>query len=53
MELGLQAEMTNGEWDGNFIFNDNFDYIEQATDYINELLDEQEKGNIPYSLCFL
>jgi hypothetical protein len=53
VELGLQAEMTNGEWDGNFIFNDNFDYIEQATDYINELLDEQEKGNIPYSLCFL
>ena len=53
VELGLQAEMTNGEWDGNFIFNDNFDYIEQVTDYINELLDEQEKGNIPYSLCFL
>jgi len=53
VELGLQAEMTDGEWDGNFIFNDNFDYIEQATDYINELLDEQEKGNIPYSLCFL
>jgi hypothetical protein len=53
VELGLQSEMTNGEWDGNFIFNDNFDYIEQATDYINELLDEQEKGNIPYSLCFL
>ena len=53
VELGLQAEMTNGEWDGNFIFNDNFDYIEQVTDYVNELLDEQEKGNIPYSLCFL
>jgi len=53
VELGLQAEMIDGEWDGNFIFNDNFDYIEQATDYINELLDEQEKGNIPYSLCFL
>jgi hypothetical protein len=53
VELGLQAEMTNGEWDGNFIFNDNFDYIEQVTDYINELLDEQEKGNIPYSLCIL
>jgi hypothetical protein len=53
VELGLQAEMTDGEWDGNFIFNDNFDYIEQVTDYINELLDEQEKGNIPYSLCIL
>ena len=53
VELGLQAEMVDGEWDGQFIFNDDFDYIEQATDYINELLDEQEKGNIPYSLCFL
>jgi hypothetical protein len=53
VELGLQAQMLDGEWDGQFIFNDNFDYIEQVTDYINELLDEQEKGNIPYSLCFL
>ena len=53
IELGLQAEMVDGEWDGQFLFNDNFDYIEQVTDYINELLDEQEKGNIPYSLCFL
>jgi len=53
VELGLEATMVDGEWDGQFIFNDNFDYIEQVTDYINELLDEQEKGNIPYSLCFL
>jgi len=53
VELGLEAKMVDGEWDGQFIFNDNFDYIEQVTDYINELLDEQEKGNIPYSLCFL
>ncbi len=54
IELGLKAEKnSNGEWDGNFIFNDSFEYIEQATDFINEILDEQEKGNIPYSLCFL
>jgi hypothetical protein len=53
VELGLEAKMVDGEWDGQFLFNDDFDYIEQATDYINELLDEQEKGNIPYSLCFL
>ena len=53
VELGLEAQMSDGEWDGQFIFNDNFDYIEQVTDYINVLLDEQEKGNIPYSLCFL
>lgn len=52
--LGLKAEKNeNGEWDGDFIFNDSFDYIEQATDFINDILDEQEKGNIPYSIHFL
>jgi hypothetical protein len=54
IELGLKAEKNaDGEWDGDFIFNDSFDYIEQATDFINEIFDEQEKGNIPYSLCIL
>jgi hypothetical protein len=53
VELGLQAEQNeNGEWDGQFIFNDSFDYIEQLTDYINELLDAQEKGDVPYNLAF-
>jgi hypothetical protein len=54
IELGLVAEKnSNGEWDGDFIFNDSFDYIEQATDFINEMLDAQEKGDIPYNLLFL
>ena len=53
IELGLQAEQNeDGTWDGQFIFNDGFDYIEQLTDYINELLDAQEKGDIPYNLAF-
>lgn len=52
-ELGLQAHKNNdGTWDGDFIFNDSFDYIEQLTDYINELLDAQEKGELPYNLAF-
>jgi hypothetical protein len=52
--LGLRAEKnSDGEWVGDFIFNDSFDYIEQATDFINEILNEQEKGNIPRSLLFL
>ena len=34
-------------------FNNNFDYIEQITDYINELLDAQEKGELEYDLLFL
>ena len=53
VELGLQAEQnSDGIWDGNFIFNDSFEYIEQLTDYINELLDAQEKGELPYDLAF-
>jgi hypothetical protein len=34
-------------------FNNNFEYIEQITDYINDLLDAQEKGDLDYSLLFL
>lgn len=54
VELGMKAEKNeDGEWDGDFIFNDSFDYIEQATEFINEIIDEQDKGNIPYNLLFL
>lgn len=54
VELGLQAEKNeDGEWEGMFIFNDSFDYIEQATDFINDILDAQEKGDIPYNILFL
>lgn len=54
VELGLDAhQKEDGSWDGNFIFNDSFDYIEQATDFINEILDMQEEGSLPYNLCFL
>ena len=54
VELGLQATKNeNGEWDGDFIFNDGFDYIEQVTDFINQILDAQEKGEVPYNLLFL
>jgi hypothetical protein len=53
VELGLQAEQNeDGEWEGQFIFNDSFDYIEQMTDFMNEILDAQERGEIPYSLLF-
>jgi hypothetical protein len=54
VELGLDASKNeNGEWEGQFIFNDSFDYIEQATDFINEVLDAQEKKVIPYDILFL
>jgi hypothetical protein len=54
VELGLKAtKNSNGEWDGDFIFNDGFDTIEQATEFINQLLDAQEAGDLPYNLLFL
>jgi hypothetical protein len=54
IELGLEAELNeHGEYDGMFIFNDSFDVIEQSTDFINDILDAQEKGDIPYNLLFL
>jgi hypothetical protein len=54
IELGLQAEKNeDGEYDGMFIFNDSFDVIEEATDFINDILDAQERGDIPYNVLFL
>jgi hypothetical protein len=51
VELGLQAKQDeNGEWYGDFIFNDSFEYIEQATDFINEIIDLHEKGEIPRNI---
>ncbi|MDA9279946.1 hypothetical protein N9P74_00135 [bacterium] len=41
------------DWDGFFLFNNNFNYIEEITDYINELLDSQQKGELDYSLCIM
>lgn len=53
VELGLEVKRNeDGEWDGNFIFNDSFDTIEQATDFMNEILDAQEKGELPYDVAF-
>lgn len=53
VELGLQAQKNqDGVWDGDFLFNDSFDYIEQLTDYVNALLDAQDKGELPYNLSF-
>ena len=57
--LGFDCEQvvdtTTGEidWDGFFLFNNDFQYIEQITDYINSLLDAQEKGELDYDLLFL
>ena len=46
----VDEETGEADWDGFYIFNNNFNYIEQITDYINSLLDAQEKGELDYSL---
>jgi hypothetical protein len=53
LELGFQAEKnSDGEWVGDFIFNDSFEYIEQSTDFVNEIIDAHEKGEIPRHILF-
>jgi len=46
------AETEPNKWDGNFIFRDDFEYVEQLTDYVNLLLDKQAKGELPIALDF-
>jgi len=36
-----------------YLFNSDFEYIEQITDFLNEVLDAQEKGEIPHDILFL
>jgi hypothetical protein len=57
--MGLMFDETvdesTGEVDysGQFIFNNTFKTIEDITEYINQLLDAQAKGELPYELTFL
>jgi len=53
VEEVVDEETGEIEFDGFFLFNNHFEYIEQITDYINELLDAQEKGELDYDLLFL
>jgi len=54
IELGLNVTKNEeGEWLGEFIFNDSFDYIEQATEFVNDVLDAQDKGEINQNILFL
>lgn len=52
--MGLDCEINpeTQEWDGEFLYRDDFDYIEQVTDFINDLLNMQEKGELDRDLCF-
>jgi hypothetical protein len=52
MGLDCSRNEETGEWDGFFLYRDDFNFIEQVTDYINEVLDMQAKGDLPYDVCF-
>ena len=39
--------------ENDYLFNSDFEYIEQITEYINDILDAQEKGEIDSDLLFL
>jgi len=47
------AELMGFDKGGDYLFNSDFEYIEQITDYINELLDAQDKGDLPHDLLIL
>jgi RecA/RadA recombinase len=47
------AELMGFDRNGDYLFNSDFEYIEQITEYINELLDAQEKGDLPHDLLIL
>jgi hypothetical protein len=52
MGLDCTKDEKTGEWEGQFFYRDDFNYIEQVTDYINSILDDQEKGILPFDICF-
>jgi RecA/RadA recombinase len=43
----------NAFWDGFLLYRLGFDYIEQAFEYMTEILDAQKKGEIPHDIVFL
>ena len=55
LELEENVDKSTGEIDysGFFIFNNSLKTIEQIAKYMNDMLDEQAKGEIPYELTFL
>lgn len=52
--MGFDCEKNEetGEWEGPFLFKNDFLYVEQVTDYINSLLDQQAKNEIDMGMDF-
>jgi len=55
MEFEEIVDEETGEidYDGFYIFNNNFQTIEQIGKFINDMIDAQTKGDLPYDLLFL
>ena len=53
VEQEVDVETGEVTYSGPYIFKNDFDYIEQITDFMNDLMDAQDKGTIPYDLLFL
>ena len=55
--MGLQTEyVEDGDeayWDGFLLYTLGFDYIEEAFQYVTDILDAQKKGEIPHDILFL
>jgi hypothetical protein len=51
-EVDEETGEVTGYWDGFLLYKLGFDYIEQAFDYVTEVLDAQKKGEIPYDIVF-
>jgi hypothetical protein len=61
-QMGLQTEYVEevdketgeviGYWDGFLLYRLGFDYIEQAFDYVTEVLNAQKNGEIPHDIVF-
>lgn len=55
--MGLQTEyVEDGDeayWDGFLLYKLGFDYIEEAFQYVSDILDAQKKGEIPHDILFL
>ena len=52
-EKHVDSKTNEASWDGFFIFRNDFKYIEQITDFINDMINAQIKGEVDYDLCFL
>lgn len=62
-QMGLETEYVEevdestgevlGFWDGFLLYKLGFDYIEQAFEYVTEVLNAQREGEIPHDIVFL